>query len=112
MKILLGDFNAELVREDIFKPTTRNDSLHQDNNVNGVRIVNFATSKNLGIKSKMLLHQNIQKFTWTSTDGKMRNQIYHILIGDGIQVYSTYNLSRELTVIRITIWWLQELGKD
>jgi hypothetical protein len=44
MKILLGDFNANLGRQDIFKPKTGNESLHQDNNDNGVRIVNFATS--------------------------------------------------------------------
>jgi len=29
--------------EDIFKPTTGNESLHQDSSDNGVRIVNFAT---------------------------------------------------------------------
>jgi len=40
MKILLGDFNAKVERENIFKPTTGNES-----NDNGVRIVNFATSK-------------------------------------------------------------------
>jgi exonuclease III len=44
MNILLGDFNAKLGREDIFKPTKGNESL-QDSNDNGVRIVNFATSK-------------------------------------------------------------------
>jgi len=45
MKILLGDFNAKVGREKIFKPTIGNVSLHQDSNDNGVRIVNFATSK-------------------------------------------------------------------
>ena len=44
-KILLGDFNAKVGRENIFKPTIGNKSLHQDSNDNGVRIVNFATSK-------------------------------------------------------------------
>ena len=44
MKILLGDFNAKVGRENIFKPTIGNESLHQDSNDNGVRIVNFATS--------------------------------------------------------------------
>ena len=34
-------------RENIFKLTIGQDSLHQDSNDNGVRIVNFATSKNL-----------------------------------------------------------------
>ena len=45
MKILLGDFNAKVGRENIFKPTIGIESLHQDNNDNGVRIVNIATSK-------------------------------------------------------------------
>jgi len=44
-KILLGDLDAKLGREDIFKPTIGNDSLRQDRNDNGIRIVNFATSK-------------------------------------------------------------------
>ena len=43
MKIMLGDFNANLEREDIFKPTIGNQSLHQDSNANGVRIATFAT---------------------------------------------------------------------
>jgi len=43
MKILLGDFNAKVGREDIFKPTIGNESLHQDSDDNGVRLVNFAT---------------------------------------------------------------------
>jgi hypothetical protein len=38
-KILLGDFNAKVGTEKIFKPTTGNDSLHQNSNDNGVRIV-------------------------------------------------------------------------
>ena len=47
MKIMLWDFNAKLGREYIFKPKIGNESLHQDSNDNGVRIVNFATSENL-----------------------------------------------------------------
>jgi hypothetical protein len=43
MKILLVDFNAQVGRENILKPTNGNDSLLQDINDNGVRIVNFAT---------------------------------------------------------------------
>jgi endonuclease/exonuclease/phosphatase family metal-dependent hydrolase len=80
MKILLGDFNAKVGREDIYKLTIGNESLHQISNDNGVRVVNFATSKNLIAKSTMFPHSNIHKFTWTSPDGKMHNQIDHILI--------------------------------
>jgi len=45
MKILLGDFNAKLGRENIFPPTIGNESLHQDSNDNGVRIGNISKSK-------------------------------------------------------------------
>ena len=62
------------------KPTIGNESLHQDSNDNGVRIVNFATSKNLVVKSTMFPHRNIHKYTCTSPDGQNHNQIDHILI--------------------------------
>ena len=45
-----------------------------------VRIVNFATSKNLVVKSAMFPHRDIHKYTWTSTEGKTHNQSDHILI--------------------------------
>jgi len=56
MKNLLGDFNAKVGREGIFKPRIWNDSLHQDSKDNGVKILNFAKSKNLVGKSTMFLH--------------------------------------------------------
>ena len=80
MKILLGDFNIKVGRENIFKPTMGNESLQQDSNDNGVRIVNFATSNNLVLKSTMFSHRDFHKHTWTSPDGKTHNQIDHILI--------------------------------
>jgi len=66
--------------DNIFKLTFGNDSVHQDSNGNDVRIVNFATSKNLVVKSMMFTHRNIHKYTWTSPDGKTHNQTGHILI--------------------------------
>jgi hypothetical protein len=45
MNILVEDFNSKLGREDTFKPTVGNESLHVDGNDNGVRVVNSATSK-------------------------------------------------------------------
>jgi len=80
MKILLGDFNAKGGREDIFKPIIGQENLHQDSNDIGVRIVNFAPSKNLVVKSTMFPHRNIHKYTWTSPHGKIPNQTDHVLI--------------------------------
>jgi hypothetical protein len=50
MKILLGDFNEKLGRE------------------------------YLVVESTMFPHQNVDKYTWTSPDGKTHSQINHILI--------------------------------
>jgi hypothetical protein len=42
-EILLGDFNAKLLKVDIFKPTIGNESTHRDSNDNGVRFANLKT---------------------------------------------------------------------
>ena len=75
MKVLLGDFNAKVGRENIFKPT-----IGQDSSDNGVRLFNFATSRYLVVKSTMFPHRNIRKFIWTSPDDKTHNPIGHVLI--------------------------------
>jgi hypothetical protein len=79
MKIL-ADFNAKVGREDIFKPIIGNENLHEVSNDNGVRVVNFATSKNLIVKSTIFTHRDIHKHTWTSPDSVTQNQIDHVLI--------------------------------
>ena len=56
MKILLGDFNVKVGERKIFKLRIGNDSLHEDGNNNGVRIIKFGTSKNLNVKSTMIPH--------------------------------------------------------
>ena len=43
-------------KENIFKLTIGNKSPHQDSNYNGVRIVNFATSKNPVVVVPALRH--------------------------------------------------------
>jgi hypothetical protein len=80
MKILIGDFNAKVGREDIFKPIIGNKSLHEASNDNGVIVVYFATSKNLIVKSTTFPHCDIHKHTWTSPDGVTHNQVDHFLI--------------------------------
>jgi hypothetical protein len=62
MKKLLGDFSAKVGREDIFKPIIGNESLNEASNDNGVRVVKFATSKNL-LKSTTFPHRDIHKHT-------------------------------------------------
>jgi hypothetical protein len=80
LKVILGDFNAKVGRENIFKPTTGNESLYEISNDNGVTVVNFATSKNLVVRSTMFPHRKIHKYTWTFPEGNKHNQIDHVLI--------------------------------
>jgi hypothetical protein len=77
IKILLGDFNAKVGREYIFKPIIGKESLHETSN--RVRVVTFATLKNLIVKSTTFPHHDIHKHTWTFPDGVTHNQIDYIL---------------------------------
>jgi hypothetical protein len=104
MKIILDDFNAKVGRENIYKPTIGNESLHEISNDYGVRVVNFATSRNSVVKSTMFPHCKIHIYTCTSPEGNTHNQIDDVLIEDGIQIYLMSDLSEELTVILTTIW--------
>jgi hypothetical protein len=80
MKIILGDFNVKVGRENIFKPTIRNEGLLEISNDNGVRVVNFATYKNLVVKRTMFPHRKIHKYTLPSPEGNTHNQIVHVLL--------------------------------
>jgi hypothetical protein len=67
--ILLRDFNAKTMNEDIFKTRMGNKGLYTS-----ARVVNFATSRNVSTAPKYLQH------TWASSDGKNNNYINHILV--------------------------------
>jgi hypothetical protein len=99
MKILLG---------------VGNENLHEVSNHNGVRLVNFATSKNLRVKSTMFPHRNIHKYTWTSPDGKTHNQIDHILVDRRrhSNILDVRSHRAADCVILTTIWWWQKLESD
>jgi endonuclease/exonuclease/phosphatase family metal-dependent hydrolase len=76
---LLGDFNAKVGWEDTFKPVIGNESQHEASNVNGVKVVNFASSKNLIVRNITFPHRDNHEHTWTSPDGVTHNQIDHVL---------------------------------
>jgi hypothetical protein len=78
LNTILGYYNAKIGREDIFK-TTGSEILHEINNNNVVKVVNFTTSKNLIVKRTMFPHRNINIFTRKSREGKTQKHIDHIL---------------------------------
>jgi hypothetical protein len=44
---LLGNFSAKVGREDIFKPTIWNESLHEISNINGVKVLEYLDRKEM-----------------------------------------------------------------
>jgi hypothetical protein len=107
-----GSFNAKVRREDILKPTSCYESLHRISVDNGVRVVNFAITKNLIVKSTMLPHSNIHKFTGHLLMERLTLKLTIFWqLGDSIQVYLISSCSGEQTVIITSIWWWQKLGK-
>jgi endonuclease/exonuclease/phosphatase family metal-dependent hydrolase len=80
LKILLGDWNAKVGREEIYQGLTGRHSMHLNTNNNGQRLVDFAAAKNMVVSSTCFPHKEIHKKTWRSPGGKTNNQIDHILI--------------------------------
>jgi hypothetical protein len=86
MTILLADFNAKVSRKDTLKSTIGSESLHYIKNDEGLGEVNFATPKNLIVKSTMFPHLNIRKFAGISPDGNTNILSIFWKKGDSIQV--------------------------
>jgi len=61
----------------------------------------------------MFPHRNIHKYTWTSLDGKAHKQTDHISVDRRwySSILDVYEVSGELTLVPMTKWWLQKLGK-
>jgi hypothetical protein len=80
IKMVAGDFNAQVSKENFLRPTIGQESWHLHSNDNGLRLVSFAESKNLTISSTYFPRKNIHKHTWTAPDGKTKSQIDHTII--------------------------------
>jgi hypothetical protein len=52
----LADFSAKVCKEDIFKPTIENESLHVISNDNGIRVVNFTISRKSHSQKTLFSH--------------------------------------------------------
>lgn len=57
--IMLGDMNAKIGKEQVFKPTIGKHSLHETTNDNGMKLIDLATGKEFRIMSTMFPHKDI-----------------------------------------------------
>ena len=80
VKIIIGDMNAQVGKEEVCCPTIGKHSLHERTNDNGHRLIQFANLNNVVISSTMFQHKNIHKSTWTASDRSFESQIGHMVI--------------------------------
>jgi len=117
-KIVLGDFNAKIGKENIYKPTIGSESLHEITNDNGNKLITFATARNMIISNTYFPHKKIHKQTWISPCGLVKNQIDHMLVDNrikscvndirsmrGSSAMSDHFLVKAKIVLRISTKW-------
>ena len=80
VKIILGDLNAKIGQEEVYRPIIGKYSLHTLSNDNGIRLTDFTSSKNMVVASTLFNHKDIHKMTCRSPDWRTYNQIDHLLI--------------------------------
>jgi hypothetical protein len=80
IKIVLGDFNAKVGKEQDVTLNVGMFSLHEGTNNNGWRMVDFAIARKMAISSTLFQHKRIHQETWRSPDGLKSNHIDHVMI--------------------------------
>jgi len=63
IQIVLGDLNAKVGKETMFRQVTGKHSLYEETNDSGLKLIDLATGNGLVIKSTMFPHKNIHKGT-------------------------------------------------
>lgn len=79
-KIIMGDFNAKIGKEQVWKGVAGLNSLHTNSNDNGIRLLSLAFAVNMKVMSTFFPRKDIHKVTWTAPNGITNNQIDHVLI--------------------------------
>jgi hypothetical protein len=59
VKIVMWDANAKIGQETIHHPSIGKYSLHGTKNENGLRLINFAASRQMAIRSTYFMHKRI-----------------------------------------------------
>jgi hypothetical protein len=112
-KIFVGNFNAKVGKEDVYKPRIGNGSLRVITNDSWGRVANLP---HLKISQSKLRRSHIAASSNILGRLQMGNPTARFTIfckiGKGIRLYLMFDLSWQHIVILITIWWWQTLGRD
>lgn len=79
-KIVAGDLNAKIGKEEENWLITGRESLHNKTNENGQMLVNFAASRNMINITTWYKRKDIHKMTWAHPNNVTKNQIDHMMI--------------------------------
>jgi hypothetical protein len=105
MNILLDVLNAKLDKEDICKQTIRNECSHEICNDNGVRVIKFATSKNLfAVVLCPLVAIFINAPGLLLRERRATRVTTFRYTGDSIQLHLMSGISEGLIVVLTTLW--------
>lgn len=66
VKVILGDLNTEVDKEEHYSRTVGKESLYENSNDNGLRLISFAINKEMMVQSIWLQRKNIKKMAWQS----------------------------------------------
>ena len=80
IKMVLGDFNAKVGKEESNYPYAGRNGLHEECNGNDYKLVQFDAATDMINGGTIFTHKNIHKVTWRSPDGDTMNQTDHISI--------------------------------
>ncbi len=79
--IIMGDWNAKIGDQlDGDKGIVGKHCIKGERNDNGNRMVAFCMANNLPIMTSMFPHKEAHKYTWTSPNGRYKNQIDHVVV--------------------------------
>src|SRR5258706_200987 len=80
MKLVMGDFNAQIGRDNNAWEEAMGKEAIGDRTDNGERLLSYCSSNKLKIGGSLFQHKDIHKGTWRSPNGQTVNQIDHICL--------------------------------
>ena len=78
--IVMGDLNAKVGKENTGYERTIDVNDLGNMNISGERLLEILQTEWISHHRNTLPHKDIHKATWDSPDGKLRNQIDHLMI--------------------------------